>query len=903
MRTLFKYFKILKLRLLLVLCIIWLPGLFNESKAITKSVGIAGNYTTIQLAFADINTSSNGMTGAITLNIISDITETVFPIELNTNTVTATYTSVLIQPQGGAWTISGNRNGYFISFKGASDVTIDGLNTGGNALTLENTYVFGGGLTSTVGFNTGAHDILIQNCTIKGKIKRFGGTYTSGIILFTPGFNHDIIITNCDLTASSAAAAGTPFNIIYSIQNDYNVTISNNNISNYHNDGSFGSSEYSHGISVNSPAPGTIGTGGTQSWVIDNNKFFQTVARTKTSDGIEGAIYVRNTFSSTFGVDITNNVIGHTASVGSMDMTYNYTGGSKMPSFLPIYVTNLATGTTTNIKGNTIAGISFTTTANGQAGVNPYWFNHNCPGIFTALAVHETGVATPTVNIGGTAANRADGNIIGMAGYPISVTASANSSVTMAGIWSGYAGTSYIQNNTIANWSLSETGTGSITMSGIALGNSTPYAPAINGYCTGNQIYNLDMVSGNAGTISGIRQISSSSPAGWSVSNNIISLSSTYVGAQLNGIYEANVNTGTIINSYYYNSVYIGGTGSAGTTSNGIVFPCGGCGTVTNNLINNIFYMDRNGAGTAYSINHSVSLPLIVPDVWNSNYNIFINTQSTIIGREIVSPWTFAQWQANTGGDANSYSGITPIFFTNVATGDLHITWDMSTVYPGTPLASAGTYPLGVDYDDPQTRAIIPDIGADEFGPSILPVEMLSFAGVASDNRVDLFWKTAMELNCDYYQIERSEEGKHFKPIGTVKGAGNSSSEQFYKFTDYELPSEVSALYYRLFQTDYDGGGEYFGPIKIKTTHQGDWDLILKNNQAEEFQVVISSPEGGTFLITMMNVHGQTVYSREYSAEKGLNSVQIDLGEFSTGMYFLRVNNSRKTLVGKVIHR
>ena len=70
------------------LFIVFSFGLFNQVSAITRNVGaaeVSPNYTTLQAAFADINAAANSMTGAITLNITSNIAETVFPIVLNTN--------------------------------------------------------------------------------------------------------------------------------------------------------------------------------------------------------------------------------------------------------------------------------------------------------------------------------------------------------------------------------------------------------------------------------------------------------------------------------------------------------------------------------------------------------------------------------------------------------------------------------------------------------------------------------------------------------------------------------------------------------------------------------------------------------------------------------------------------
>ena len=301
----------------------------NSSKAATYTVGTVGNYATLSAAFTDIN---NGIiTGAITLNVISNTTEpaTNPAAVLNANgSGAANYSSVLIQPSGGAWIISGDVNGRLIRLNGASNVTFDGINLGGNpSLTIENTSILTNTGISTIEFLLGANNCIIRNCTVKGSGRRASPTPTGTIYLAT-GSNHDILINNCTITTS---AAGTlPFNPIASLSNNYNVTVSYCNIQDFNN---AASTRNSFGINVNSPGPGTIGTGGTQSWVVDHNNFFQTGTRSSNASGNQhGCIYFSNSISTVFGVDITNNVIGHTAAVGTMDMTITYNGSS---SFAP----------------------------------------------------------------------------------------------------------------------------------------------------------------------------------------------------------------------------------------------------------------------------------------------------------------------------------------------------------------------------------------------------------------------------------------------------------------------------------------------------------------------------------------------------------------------------------------
>ena len=84
-----------------------------------------------------------------------------------------------------------------------------------------------------------------------------------------------------------------------------------------------------------------------------------------------------------------------------------------------------------------------------------------------------------------------------------------------------------------------------------------------------------------------------------------------------------------------------------------------------------------------------------------------------------------------------------------------------------------------------------------------LPLSITAFSGEKVDKTTHkLAWTTASEFNNAFFSIERSDNGVNFKSIGETKGAGTSSTPQYYAFFDKNpLPS---VNYYRLKQTDFD---------------------------------------------------------------------------------------------------
>jgi hypothetical protein len=94
-----------------------------------------------------------------------------------------------------------------------------------------------------------------------------------------------------------------------------------------------------------------------------------------------------------------------------------------------------------------------------------------------------------------------------------------------------------------------------------------------------------------------------------------------------------------------------------------------------------------------------------------------------------------------------------------------------------------------------------------------LPIELLNFTATVMGEDVQLNWITTTEINNDYFNVERSENGLNFESIGEIAGSGNSNALINYEF--YDDSPVFGTSYYRLKQTDFDGKFEYFNIIAV----------------------------------------------------------------------------------------
>lgn len=175
---------------------------------------------------------------------------------------------------------------------------------------------------------------------------------------------------------------------------------------------------------------------------------------------------------------------------------------------------------------------------------------------------------------------------------------------------------------------------------------------------------------------------------------------------------------------------------------------------------------------------------------------------------------------------------------------------------------------------------------------AFLPVKLTRFMVLLqSDNSAALSWTSAVEVNSKKYVVERSEDGRTFRPVGDVSASGNSSRPINYSFTD-KLPAS-GAYFYRLQQVDLDAKFEHSRVVYLNNRKgYGGTLKVFPNPFQNEVQLIgISSADLNAAHVKVYNPSGQSV---PYTLA-GANA--ITLGAAAKGIYILEVNGQRFKLI------
>lgn len=178
----------------------------------------------------------------------------------------------------------------------------------------------------------------------------------------------------------------------------------------------------------------------------------------------------------------------------------------------------------------------------------------------------------------------------------------------------------------------------------------------------------------------------------------------------------------------------------------------------------------------------------------------------------------------------------------------------------------------------------------------ILPVTLLQFSANKQNDNVLIEWTTELEIDFQWFEIERSLDGVNFTKAGIVYGGGGNSRNT-YSFTDFNAADYGSVLYYRLKMIN--ASGDYKNSrvelIKFdKRINIGVRPTLLTRGE----KIVVSVP-GNTspFYIKLLNLAGQEIKSSMLSSSR----IEIATDYLSKGFYVLKIYNGETSKSFKIV--
>lgn len=187
-----------------------------------------------------------------------------------------------------------------------------------------------------------------------------------------------------------------------------------------------------------------------------------------------------------------------------------------------------------------------------------------------------------------------------------------------------------------------------------------------------------------------------------------------------------------------------------------------------------------------------------------------------------------------------------------------------------------------------------------EAATSSVPVNLVAFNATALKDYNLISWVTASEINNQYQIVEFSNDGISWDKLDQIRSQGGSDKNS-YTVRDY-TPSLIT--FYRLMTIDYDGYVEIFDPVVL----QRDKDLttlaissVVPNPAQDVVTISLASANDDNMELYIVDMSGKVLHQLKWNADNSGLSMNINIEEIPSGVYFLNLKSNNDVVTKKLI--
>jgi hypothetical protein len=186
----------------------------------------------------------------------------------------------------------------------------------------------------------------------------------------------------------------------------------------------------------------------------------------------------------------------------------------------------------------------------------------------------------------------------------------------------------------------------------------------------------------------------------------------------------------------------------------------------------------------------------------------------------------------------------------------------------------------------------------------VLPVSFLDVSAANENGVVNVSWTVAREVNTLDYLVERSSDGVNFTAIGSTPYQNSTGADNNYQYADISASSVGGTLYYRIRERETGGQSVYSKVVSVRLNSLSG-PLAVYPNPAQSFaSVSFDMAAAETVSVRLFDMKGDQLWMRQFEAQAGMNTVQIDaIQSLPEGVYLLQWSDGLKPQIVKVLVR
>lgn len=174
-----------------------------------------------------------------------------------------------------------------------------------------------------------------------------------------------------------------------------------------------------------------------------------------------------------------------------------------------------------------------------------------------------------------------------------------------------------------------------------------------------------------------------------------------------------------------------------------------------------------------------------------------------------------------------------------------------------------------------------------------LPVTLVSFTATKNNGKVQLNWTTAQELNSDFFEVQRSTDGKNWTVVSKIKAAGNSDLVRHYQFE--EAAAFSGTMLYRIRMVDNDATFAFSNIARLSFAAEKG-KIFAYPNPANSFTTISSDKAlTGDITVGIFNVTSGQMARQQVLRNPG-NVFRLGLEGLTPGTYVIKVYSGQELL-------
>ena len=177
-----------------------------------------------------------------------------------------------------------------------------------------------------------------------------------------------------------------------------------------------------------------------------------------------------------------------------------------------------------------------------------------------------------------------------------------------------------------------------------------------------------------------------------------------------------------------------------------------------------------------------------------------------------------------------------------------------------------------------------------------LPVIMTAYVAKERDGNVELTWRTAQEIDSDYFAVEHSTNGVDYTELSRVQAAGSSTEPRKYVFV-HESPA-TGENYYRLRQVDLDASFIY-SDTRIVTIDRNIVPVNIFPNPAFNVVSVRGLDTRGSVRVRILDNSGAIMTERVTFGDNNIEAFEVN--HLAKGLYFIQIISDNEVTTHKFV--